>query len=68
MAKYYTKEQVVLKFKYDLLPSLKKEFGDDDHENFELAWVCFLEQLYNLKKISINQVKIWKYPKHLLTS
>jgi len=67
MSRYYTKEQVILKYKYDLLPSLKKEFGDDDHGNFELAWVCFLEQLYKLKKITINQAKVWKYPKKLLT-
>lgn len=67
MAKYYTKEQTILKFKYDLLPSLKKEFGDDDHVNFEFAWICFLEQLYGLKRISLNQATIWKYPKKLLT-
>ncbi len=66
MGKFYTKEQVVLKFKYDLLPSLKKELGDDDHENFEIAWGMFLQQLYELKKVSVNQLKIWKYPKKYL--
>ena len=67
MAKFYTKEQVILKFKYDLLPSLKKELGDDDHENFEIGWRIFLQQLYKLKRISENQMKIWKYPKKYLT-
>lgn len=66
MAKYYTKEQVIIKFKYDLLPSLKKEYGDDDLESFELAWVLFLESLYNSKKITLNQAKVWKFPKKML--
>lgn len=66
MAKYYTKEQTILKFKYDILPTLKEVYGKDDHGNFELGWLCYLEELYEARHISLSQKNIWVYPKKLL--
>ena len=55
------KEQVVAKFKLEVLPMVTSKYGDN-LEYKQVAWEVFLEGLVVANNISDNQGKTWVYP------
>lgn len=66
MGKQLTKQQAILKYKYEILPSVVKEYGPDDQETIEMTWDVYLKTLYIDYLIGEYSMKTWTYPKKLL--
>lgn len=56
---YLTREQVVAKFKLEVLPSIIKEVGND-FSIIQHCWDVTLEQLESGKQITTSQKNKWK--------
>lgn len=56
---FLNREQVVAKFKLDILPSIKKEVGDD-FDTIQYCWYAMLDQLVEGNRISSTQRNKWK--------
>jgi len=66
MGKKLNKQQAILKYKYEVLPHVVREFGIEDQKTIEMTWDVYLKTLYLDFIIGEFSMKSWRYPKKLL--